>query len=121
MLKSCAMAGKEVEITVPSRFSMNRAVAMMSGVKRERGMDYALVAPDRPRRNGQSAKSVAPASGARNGERRLGFLRRDLARRSEARALKLCAAEGRIGTADPGGRHAQSARASRSSPRLCRR
>ncbi len=35
--RSRAIAGKEVAITVESMFSMNRAEAMMSGMRREAG------------------------------------------------------------------------------------
>src|SRR5579883_2047522 len=42
MPKSPAIAGSAVEITVPSRFSMKRATAMISGVSKERGMRRGL-------------------------------------------------------------------------------
>ena len=36
---SAAIAGKDVEITVESMFSMKNATAMISGTMRSRGMD----------------------------------------------------------------------------------
>ena len=44
-----AIAGSEVEITVPSMFSMNRAVAMMRAVKTAGRMGPSGVAPRRRR------------------------------------------------------------------------